>query len=366
MRFVTFFPELMNYHLKKDVGLIPILLKKYHKYDVRIVSYKNDKSYSYDTNELDIEFIDKKYGVVIDFLIYLIKNSKKIDVLNLYHITSIRNFKWIFLYKILNRKGTVYLKLDADRNISLYDFHKKSYKQKIKNYILKKIDLITAENYVIIDLIKDDWNLTVDFLPNGFYDDDKRVEEIGYKKNIILTVGRIGSYQKATDVLLKAFSKASKHLKSNWELVIVGEIEPEFKDYINEYIIKNSEIKNKIKLTGNINNPNELRKYYRDSKIFCLPSRYESFGLVLVEALMEGCYILTSNHESATTIVKNDDIGLVFEIDNIEELSDKLIDLCNNKEFNKERYRNIIDYAYDNFYWKDIIDKLDFLIKSRL
>ncbi|GAB6168167.1 hypothetical protein JCM1393_06270 [Clostridium carnis] len=74
---------------------------------------------------------------------------------------------------------------------------------------------------------------------------------------------------------------------------------------------------------------------------------------------MEGCYIITSNHESATTIVKNDIVGDIFEIDNVEELANKLIIACNKINFNENLYNNIRNYAYKNFYWEDILDKLD-------
>ena len=363
MRFVTFFPELRSFHLKKDVGLIPILLKKYNNYDVKIVTYKNEKIYEYNRDELKIEFIERKYGVVIDFLKYLLKNSRSIDVLNLYHITSERNFKWVYIYKFLNRKGKVFLKLDADKNIKLYDYNKKTFKQKIKNYILRKVDLITVENYTIKKYIEDSWGIEVEFLPNGFYDNNEMVKNIKDKNNTILTVGRIGTYQKATEILLEAFARSYKNLNEQWNLVIVGEIDEGFKGYIEEYKKRNADILSKIEFIGNVEDFDEIRKFYRDSKIFCLPSRYESFGLVLVEALMEGCYIITSDHEAATTIVKNDNIGLLFELENIEDLCKKLIYACNNIEFNENIYENIRSYAYNNFYWKDIIAKLDKLIK---
>ncbi|GAB6168168.1 hypothetical protein JCM1393_06280 [Clostridium carnis] len=245
MRFVTFFPELKSFHLKKDVGLIPILLKKYKGYDVKIVTYKNEEVYDYDKNSIDLEFIKKKYGVIIDFSLYLIKNARKIDVLNLYHITSIRNFRWIMLYKILNNKGKVFLKLDADNNIKLYDFNKNSIKQKLKNYILKKVDLITVENYTIKDYIEKEWKIDVKFLPNGFYDNDEVSTDFGNKSNIILTVGRIGTYQKATDILLEAFAKCNDKIE-NWKLIIVGDIDNEFKKYLNEYNSKYKNLLNKI------------------------------------------------------------------------------------------------------------------------
>lgn len=363
MRFVTFFPELKNFHLKKDVGLIPILLNKYKGYDTTIVTYNNDDMYNFNPENVKIEFIEKKFGIIIDFSIYLINNSKKIDILNLYHVTSARNFKWIVVYKFFNKYGKVFLKLDADKNIEIYNYNKCSLKQKVKNYILKKIKLITVENYTIKDYIDNNWDINVELLPNGFYDDDIRVKKNYEKENIILTVGRIGTYQKATEILLESFAKSEEKMKE-WKLVIVGEVNQDFYKFLNKYKNKYSHLEERIEFLGQIDDSNKIREYYRKSKIFCLPSRYESFGLVLVEALMEGCYVITSNHESASTIIREDRVGTIFNIDNIDELSNKFINICNSNRFKQENYLYISDYAYKNFYWKEILDNLDNLLRK--
>ena len=39
----------------------------------------------------------------------------------------------------------------------------------------------------------------------------------------------------------------------------------------------------------------ELEELYRKAAVFALPSRWESFGIVLAEALFEGCYLVGSD-----------------------------------------------------------------------
>ncbi|GKU27273.1 glycosyl transferase [Clostridium folliculivorans] len=362
MRFYTVFPEFKNIHIKKDVGMIPILLHSLKGYDSTIVCYENEMNYNKEQLKgTKLITVPKEKDDTKDFLKFIIKNAKNIDVLNLYHVTSPRNFKWMLAYKLLNPKGKIYLKLDADHNINIYKYHQKSFKQKFKNYILKNCDLITVENEKIQKLIENDWNIKVDYLPNGFYDDGNKVTSFESKDNVLLSVGRIGAYQKATDILLEAFVKASEYI-NGWRLKLVGPVDEDFNGYLNNFFISYPQMKDKIDLVGNVENEDELVKYYNEAKIFCLTSRYESFGLVFVEAEMHGCFIITSDHEASTTIVKDEKVGRIVGIEDIEDTAKAIIEICNNKDLGQKDFQYISEYAYKNFYWPQIIHELHRLL----
>ena len=59
------------------------------------------------------------------------------------------------------------------------------------------------------------------------------------KENIILTVGNLGTYPKATDNLLKAFAGIAEG--NDYKLVLVGSIADEFKPFIASYMKKHPE-----------------------------------------------------------------------------------------------------------------------------
>ena len=117
-KFVTIFPICENVHLTKDLGQIPFFLKHNYNYDSSIVCYKNNKEYSNLNGEvkgLRLEFIENKGRFIFlekSVLSYLKKNSRNIDVLNLY-IFSKFSFVYGIYYKILNPKGFLFLKLDG-------------------------------------------------------------------------------------------------------------------------------------------------------------------------------------------------------------------------------------------------------------
>lgn len=368
MNYVVLFPEAENVHLTKDVGMIAYVLHKYHNYDSTVVCYKNNNNYSYLDTEvkgLKIEFINKlTKNPLLDGLIYLLINSRKIDVLQLFHITSRRNYYWIALYKLLNPNGKVYLKLDADYSIKNFKFNLHKISGKAKTYLIKLCDLISVETTEIYNYINQHWPIKVEYIPNGFYNCSKKeYVSYGYKENIICTVGRIGSNQKATEILLKAFKEAAEFIPF-WNLKIIGPIEEQFKTYINSFFNENPNLKCRIEFTGNISDKRILENEYRKCKIFCLTSRWEGFPLVYLEAIKNGCYIITSNVEAAHDITRNEQYGRIFEIDNYKELSEALIKVCRNEGNLGNMCIPIQEFAYDNFYWVNICKKVNDLLSN--
>ena len=56
------------------------------------------------------------------------------------------------------------------------------------------------------------------------------------RKNIILTVGNLGTYEKATDVLLEAFAMyAVRSKNTDWSLRLIGTVDESFRDCIVDY-----------------------------------------------------------------------------------------------------------------------------------
>ncbi|MDN5316594.1 MAG: hypothetical protein PWR08_718 [Thermoanaerobacterium sp.] len=359
LNFVTLFPETENVHLVKDVGMIPFILHKKFCYDSRIVCYNNG-DYPYLNNEvkgLKIEFIENSGDVSYDGYQYLVKNAKNIDVLNVYHLID-RTIMWIVTYKYLNPNGKIFLKLDANENIKNVKLSNKLID------ILNECNIVSVETKSLYEYIKNNWPIEIQYLPNGFYDYDI-MREIDYndKKNIILTVGRLGTYQKATEILLEAYKLAFPYI-SNWELKLVGTIEDNFRGYIKEYFSKNPTLIDKVIFTGEITDRKLLEALYIEAKIFCLPSRVEGFPLVFTEAAKNGCYIISTDIPPAYDITDNGKYGSLFNIDDIKALTSILIKNCSNDTIFKNNYKDIQNYAYNNFNWINICGQINKLLMN--
>lgn len=130
-----------------------------------------------------------------------------------------------------------------------------------------------------------------------------------------LAVGRFSHKHKGFDLLIKAFNIFAKENK-DWHLDIVGE-GPEEELY--RELIKEYNMEERITIHPFTNN---IQTYYSNAQIYVLSSRWEGFGLVLVEAMAHGLPVISSDLPVSKEIMG--DFGMYFENGNIEDLAQKL------------------------------------------
>jgi glycosyltransferase involved in cell wall biosynthesis len=369
------FLEAENVHFVKDVGQIAYCMHKRYGYDATLVSYRNSPDYNY----LNSEVKGLKHDILEDrgkiFFLkkavwkYLFDNSRKIDVLYLIHFRPV-NFIYFVFYKILNPEGLAYLKLDHDVN-SFNGFMENSMKNPFTaagaKFIIwlagKVTDMFSIETKSGINIItekhKEIGKKTV-HIPSGIDDEWANrnaggIKNFGEKENVILTVGRIGTKQKNTEMLLKA--AAAMNLKE-WKIEIVGPVEEEFKKYIDDYFIAYPQLKNVVTFRGAVSDRKELYSEYNRAKIFCLTSRYESFGIVLVEALYFGNYVVTTMIPPADDILENGTAGTVVPQENDLILSRTLQSIIDDENLLKRKYYDEIEQS-KKFTWHAIAEMLD-------
>lgn len=138
----------------------------------------------------------------------------------------------------------------------------------------------------------------------------------GQKKKF-LAVGRFSPKHKGFDLLILAFALFAKNNKE-WQLDIVGD-GPE-KDQLAHLIIENG-LENRIQLHPFTN---KVQHYYSFSSIYVLSSRWEGFGLVMVEAMAHGLPVVSSDLPSSKDILG--DFGLFFKNGDIQELAQRMED----------------------------------------
>lgn len=367
LRFVTIFPRSENIHLIKDVGMIPYILYKFYGYDATLVGYTNPEKMPYLNNEVEgLKYISvkKTSNEVWDFLKYIIKNARKIDVLQLYHVTSNENFRWMIAYKILNPKGKIYLKLDAGKDITKdFEFNAHNIKAAIKRICLKRCKLISIETQQLAKQLTAEWKIDVSYITNGYYSKESNQEiRFSDKENIICTVGRLGSEQKNTEELIDAFIAFSKN-NASWKLRLIGPTENNIEEYLERAFIKYPYIKDKITLCGLIEDRDRLKDEYVRAKIFCLTSRWEGFAIVFAEALENGCFIVTSDVDGARERIDNGKYGRIYPIEGKDQLIRILLDVTDNEDLLKTNCVLSQKYAKENYYWPNICQKIDYLLR---
>ena len=115
-RFNCIFPGLYNYILTKDVGMIPYTLSD--SYQTKITTYPNEEFEYMDellySENFTIDYLEDSGDEKRDVQRYLKKHAKDIDILQLYHLRYSLLPYYILIYKLNNRKGKIFLKIDAN------------------------------------------------------------------------------------------------------------------------------------------------------------------------------------------------------------------------------------------------------------
>ena len=139
----------------------------------------------------------------------------------------------------------------------------------------------------------------------------------------VIAVGRY-VYQKGFDLLLRAWASVEKEFP-NWELVIFGDGNRE--PY--EYLMKNLGIDtSRCHLNGPTAN---IQQEYLNSSIFAFSSRFEGFGMVLIEAMACGLPVVSFACPCGPKdIVKSGEDGLLVENGNVTAFANSLSLLMGN------------------------------------
>ena len=363
MRFVTLFLKTENVHLLKDVGMIPYFLMKEHGADSTVVTYRNDDSYGYADDEvrgLKLEFVRPSgYGREIDGIIYLAKNARKIDMLNIYHL-NLSSYLYETVYRLFNRHGRIYLKLDMNPT-GLINCLRKTPVGMIKRATIRRSDIASVETTAMYRRLKRFFGDKILYVPNGCYIGGEEEGSTVKKENVILTVGNLGTYEKATDVLLEAFAGYVKESEgSDWRLRLVGSVDEGFRPFIDGYFVRYPFLKGRVTFTGRITDKGKLNEEYARAKVFTLPSLSESFGIVLVEAAMKGCYLITSDMVPAGYDVsdkcKN---GMQVAAGDIEGLRKAFKETCDKDRDWDDIAKRTAAHARTAFDWSTIVSGLN-------
>ena len=205
---------------------------------------------------------------------------------------------------------------------SLKTFHKKIVLSKVKqvaNQYNKSI-LLSSQD-------QKSWGFSnSEVIPNPLTFEPLYERENNYEQKGVIAVGRV-SYQKGFDLLIEAWEEVNKQYP-DWQLTILGRREGT-SDNLDE-IIKNKGLEEKIQVLSAKNDV--ISEYYKNS-IFVLSSRYEGFGMVLVEAASCGLPLVSFDCPSGPSeIIINGETGFLANYLDTKDLAVKIVKLIKDKD----------------------------------
>lgn len=169
-------------------------------------------------------------------------------------------------------------------------------------------------------------NVTV--IPNPVTYIPKTINDIPQAPNRIIAVGRLHG-QKGFDLLIKAFSLIASKIP-DWYIDIYGHGSDE---EVLKKMIHEKGLDKRISLKGETD---AIYDEYKKSQFFVLSSRYEGFGLVLVEAMSCGIPCVSFRCEYGPEDIITDGVdGILAKDGNVEDLANKILWMATNPDKRK-------------------------------
>jgi len=174
----------------------------------------------------------------------------------------------------------------------------------------------------------------------------------------LLFIGTIEP-RKNLPVLISAFNLFKKE-GFNHQLVIVGKKGWHFQESM--LAIKNSPFKNDIHLPGYVERA-DMPVLYSMAEQFIYPSRYEGFGLPVLEAMCCETPVITTNISSLPEV--GGDAALYFEDNNAEQLCNQMQSLATSSELRNQKIEKGIEQI-KKFDWEksaiELLKRLEILV----
>jgi glycosyltransferase involved in cell wall biosynthesis len=107
----------------------------------------------------------------------------------------------------------------------------------------------------------------------------------------------------------------------------------------------------------------DVAQAYSTASVFCLPTRQEPFGIVLIEAMLFGLAIVATDVGAVPDLVENGENGQRIEVDDIDALANALINLLNNPEKLELMGQNSAQRAIYHHTWDRVGSRLRNIIE---
>jgi glycosyltransferase involved in cell wall biosynthesis len=220
--------------------------------------------------------------------------------------------------------------------------------------IAKKIYSLSSYNIAVSEqfknLLHNEFDICFNYIPNIVNIDFFNVKEKKATKQFnFINIASLDT-NKNQAMLIRAFTKSFKN-QLQVRLTIVGNGQ----EYSNlKNLIKKLNMEDQIFLYGKANRE-EVKMLLQKSDAFVLSSQYETFGVVVIEAMSCGLPVIATRCGGPESIITLDKIGLLSDMDE-NDLSNKLTYMYKNKSIYDSDY--IRNHVVKNFSEETVVNQL--------
>ena len=342
----------------KDVVLVPRHLAEASGAVAKIVcGYDDDLSDAVSAHsDGTVTFVRRPLGYrpssrILHNVLYLLGHSRETDVLMCFHWRP-ETLVNILTYKMMHPSGKVYVKLDTvagrEFDLSRCGAFGRAMRRFVYRPLLALTDVLSCETSTAMENIircHGDFPSLKDrtvLLPDPVDEAALRPSDpLPPRENMFLTVGRLGTSQKNSELILKALALIDD--PHGWRFVLAGPATPEFASSVRSFVADNPRYDGLVSLEGELWDKERLRELYGRARAFVLTSRWESYGIVLAEAACFGCHIISTDVGAARDIISGGGGTLIPQDDAValsEALKAVMEGNCDSPVYTKEAYED--------------------------
>lgn len=186
-------------------------------------------------------------------------------------------------------------------------------------------------------------------------------------KKYILYIGAI-SKRKNFSFLIEVLKKlvVDKACKE-YVLIVVGEKAYKEDTYYNQCmnLISKYGLENNVEILGTVEQK-YLQFIYTVSDTFVLPTQYDIFGMVYLEAMYFGVPVVTTLCGGSSMLIKDGETGFIKNVSDIEGWAEAITYICDNKDQLEEIKRKAKALIREKYLWSSLAPEFERLYKRVL
>lgn len=367
----------VNSYNLQEIGLARALNQKGHKCDVVYFGGKESETVSieYDDqgNTFNVFYL-KARDVFHDSWYFGINQlAEQYDIIHSGGYDTIQSWRFAkkFPQKLVIYNGTYYSDFNKNYNKKCSVIDKifvpryKKYnitfdtKSKLSEDFLRQKGLMDVTSVGVgVDLSTIEYNADAN---NPFISQIHTLKDEGFR--LMLYVGRIEPRRNIHFLfdVLKRINESDNKVK----LVVIGNKGPaEYQDTVWEYA-KDNNLMNYIVYQPFLDQKH-LKYVYETCDVFLLPTFYDIFGMVLLEAMYYGMTVVSSNCGGACMLIENGISGYVIDNFDVDIWKKYITDVLGNPKKSKQIGQSAHKVISEQYTWDAIADKMLDIFERKL
>ncbi|MCF7929745.1 MAG: glycosyltransferase [Spirochaetales bacterium] len=246
--------------------------------------------------------------------------------------------------------------------------------------IYRNADLVIATTPIQVDKLEDEYSVPkgkIQMIPPGY--DDNRFFPVGepsrqaaremldFSGEVIFAVSRLAS-NKGLDLLIDAFAVTAERRENAKLVLAIGhEDRSESEEAIYQNLLElrsKHGLEDRVSFRGFIPDE-ELADYYRASDLFVLSSRYEPFGMTIIEAMASGTPTVVTVHGGLYRVLDYGVHTLFADPFDREDLGITMVKALRYRSLRRRLAKAGAELARSRFTWTGIAQQMLNALESR-